>query len=174
MPEPIRLYTVKEIADDLGVKRTWVNNRTGLHTRDADAPQPEFTTFIGGKDPIMLWSETGVQHWHAYAASQSSRPKQLTRVYSDHRASNTVGGSVITWKLWWRNGSDGPMWWFATPDGWWTSEDDGVSWKRTGLMVRPEGWHYYSVIGSVKPSAAVASILRSATALRRRIEGSTE
>lgn len=171
MSEPIRLYTVKEIADDLGVKRGWVNNRVGLKRSDPNAPAPDFTAFIGGKDPIMLWSETGLQHWRAFAASQSSVPKQLTKIYSDHRATNEVRGQAVTWKLWWRNEAEGPVWWFGTPDGWWVSRNDGVDWKRTGLMVRPGDYHYYCVNGTVKPSAAVSSVLRSTTFLRRHIEG---
>jgi hypothetical protein len=169
MPE--RLYTAKEVAEMTGVARKWVYNHAGR----AGAPRPQFEARYGGKDPIQLWTEDGVKHWYAYIASSDSMPQKASSRrfdnYSDHRAVNMIRGSMSTWKLWWRCTHDGgTLWWFSTPVGWWTSEDDGRTWSNTELDIRPNDYRYYCVNGSVTPKGALLGVLESATKLRHRLE----
>ena len=172
MTSPVtqRLFTVSEIASFLGVTNKWVHNE--LNRRGANAPRPEFTAHIGGRSPILLWPEHDMVRWEAYYASLGSIPATVTAhsAYSDHRAVNMLRKTTVTWKLWWRCSSDGPVWWFSTPAGWWVSDDDGRGWRDAGCMIRPTEYHYFSVNGTAKPSPALSGIIRSATKLRRRLE----
>lgn len=168
--EPQHLYTAAEVANFLGVKRAWIHNRL-LDRRDA--PVPEFSAVVAGRAPLLLWSADGVKRWQAFAASIDSVPLAARRrgSYSDHKAVNRVGRLTSTWKLWWRCAANGgTLWWFSTPDGWYTSGNDGRTWDKTESMERPPDYHYYCVNGSVIPAPTTAAVLRSATELRRRIE----
>jgi hypothetical protein len=167
---PPRLYTVSEIAKELGISRKWVHNR--LSDKESKAPPAAFRVHTGGKDPMLLWTEQAVARWRAFYASVESIPSTGRFFeYSDHQAVNMVRNQVmVTWKLWWKNTWDGKaQWWFSTPNGWWTSDDDGRTWSDTGLMVRPQDYRYYAVNGNAKPSTAVAAVLRSALELGKKI-----
>jgi hypothetical protein len=169
--EPARLYSAVDIAKILGVSRAWVHNR--LRKNGSTAPPPAFMAQIAGKNATLLWAENDLRRWSAYHASVESAPARGGKysTYSDHRAVNYVRDVPVTWKLWWRCMPEGRvMWWFSTPAGWWTSENDGVSWVLTELDVRPTDFHYYSVNGNACPSGAVAAVLRTTTELRHRLE----
>lgn len=165
MTEPQRLYGTTEIAEILGVKRARL-------IKDARqiGPKPDFIFHYRGMNPIQLYTLNSLNQWRAFYASDASiRRKPST--YSDHRAVNQLGGTVITWKLWWRNTHDGgAMWWFSTPQGWYVSNDDGRSWDFADVMIRPGDYRYHCVTGNVTPGLGTLVILRSAEKLRRRIE----
>jgi predicted DNA-binding transcriptional regulator AlpA len=167
---PPRLYTVSEIAKELGISRKWIHNR--LSDKESKAPPAAFRVHTGGKDPMLLWTEQAVARWRAFYASTESIPSTGRFFeYSDHQAVNMVRNQVmVTWKLWWRNTYDGKAeWWFSTPVGWFTSDDDGKKWVDTQLMVRPQDYRYFCVNGNAKPTSTVAAVLRSALQLRDRI-----
>lgn len=166
---PPRLYAISEVAKTLGVTTNWLNNRL---SRDPAAPRADFIVHTRGVHPMQLWSQGSVNRWCAYHASVDSVNAANRRYigYSDHNAVNRVGNLVATYKLWWRPACDGgTMWWFSTPQGWWTSIDDGVTWECTGLDVRPSDYHYVCVNGLARPTAGVAAVLRSVIAIRQRI-----
>ena len=171
MIEPQRLYSANEIARELGERRSWVHAQ--MKKVGAGAPQPPFVAITHGASPTLLWPESSLEHWRAYHASRNTVKKIADKysTYSDHRAVNRVGSLAITWKLWWRCGYDGgTMWWFSTPQGWYTSSDDGRTWEATGLMVRPSDYHYFSVNGNAKPSPAVSAILHTIAEIRMGME----
>lgn len=165
-----RLYGAKEVAAMLGTQLNWVLK----HMRNG-GPPPDFCVQRGGK-MAPLWSPVSIDRWRAYHASSASLPKvERYLTFSDHNAVNQVGGLMVTWKLWWRNTYDGgAMWWFSTPDGWYVSDDDGRTWDFADTMVRPGGYHYFSVNGNVNPNRAVAGILRTAHQLKQRLEAARE
>lgn len=167
MSDPQRLYTANEIAKMLGMTRHWVlehHSRTG-------APQARFTA-VRGSRMTLFWTADALDHWRAYYAGADSIPRvQRTSGYSDHNAVNQVGNQTVTWKLSWRNTHDGgAMWWFSTPDGWYVSNDDGRTWDYADVMIRPGDYRYFHVTGNVNPARHVATVLRSATKLRQRLQ----
>ena len=175
MPNPKKLYGMRQIAETLSVTRNWVNRHMYLDPSLAagfEGPN------MGGKEPIThLWSEEGLNRWMRYVASNESLPKAgLIRnaKYSDHKAVNIIaGGHRLSWKLWWRCKPDGAtQWWYSTPDGWYTSDDYGQEWVRTGKDVRDTDYHYYCVntYDTVRQGSCVVSVLRSCHQLRKRLE----
>lgn len=163
-----QLYSSGEIATLLGETRHWMTE----HTPRKGSPIPPFKRKHGG-GMQYLWTAENVDQWRAYHAGSESLPHRvLTNGFSDHNAVNRVANTTVTWKLWWQITADGPVWWFSTPDGWWTSTDDGRSWSDARTMTRPSDYRYCSVNGIVTPNGAMASILRSTAALRRRLETS--
>lgn len=167
MPET--LFTTRHVAKLIGENEKWVHRCW----QEKDGPQPSFEAQIhGGPRPAMLWTADQMDQWLAFRASDRSTPKSDQRRgnFSDHRAVNQASGITVTWKLWWHNGSDGPVWWFSTPLGWYNSNDDGATWWQTGLDVRPDHFAYFAVNGSIKPAGHVAAMLRSAATLRNTIE----
>lgn len=175
MREPPRLYTTFEIAQALGVSRSWIHT----HLRPKySSPPPDFVAVArGGKNLNNLWTEASLVRWQAYHASTEPQSgiKRYSG-YSDHNAVNMVGSLTVTWKLWWQpapNG-DSPVWWLSTPEGWWTSTSDGRMWVPTGLMTRPVDNRYVSVTGNVKPGTVVAVVLASIARVREQIEGSVK
>lgn len=171
MHKPHRLYTTSDIAQLLGVRRSWVHNKI---VKNADsAPMPEFDVKTNGPAPLLLWTESGLRRWEAYYASLGSIPPRISRhsAYSDHRAINRVGQLTVSWKLWWRCCFDGgTVWWFSTPQGWWVSENDGRDWRNAEAMIRPTDYRYHCVSSNAPPTPAIAAVLRSATRLRQRLE----
>lgn len=168
MSEPQQLFTVNEIAGIIGTSGRWMHHR--LKTNPS-APRAEYTITSNRSGPILLWSQQGVMRWQAFHASCESTPPVRFFSYSDHNAVNRVGGIDVTWKLWWRTVFDGgTQWWFSTPQGWWTSVDDGRSWQFTDMTVRPGDYRYQSVNANVMVRGAMAAVLRSAHALRQRLE----
>lgn len=168
-PGPQRLYTSNEIAKVVGMSRYWVLD----HCMRAGAPPPEYT-IVRGDQTQPLWSRASLDRWRAYHAGDASKPDHKNYSgYSDHNAVNRVGPTTVTWKLSWRNTYDGgAMWWFSTPKGWYVSNDDGATWDFADVMVRPTDYRYFSVTANaVSKGSAVAMVLRSATKLRRTIEG---
>jgi hypothetical protein len=171
MTEPERLYTAKEIADELGERQSWVHAQ--MKKVDVGVPRPSFIAKIHGNNLTLLWPATMMGHWRAYHASRNTVKRLADKysTYSDHRAVNRVGSLAITWKLWWRTSYDGgTMWWFSTPQGWYTSTDDGQTWEATNLMVRPSDYRYFSVNGNAEPSPAVAAILHAVAGIRLGME----
>lgn len=168
MSEPVRLYTISEIATMLGVSRMWVQR----HHSAATAPSPEFVMpSIRGKQMSLLWTEESLDRWRAYRASPSVNPGNGWGNFSDHNAVNQIGSTRVTWKLWWRPTSAGTMlWWFSTPRGWYCSEDDGTTWQPAETHVRPSDFRYICVGSSGQITPSVASVLRSAEKLRCKIE----
>lgn len=159
-----KLYTASEIADAVEVTASWIH---GQLARGLGVP-PDFVVDINR--PRKLWREESITAWRTFKPGTDGP----VTPYSDHRAVNHTTHTTITWKLWWHNTADGPVWWFSTPDGWWTSRDDGNTWQRTGLMERLGHHHYYSVSGvngNVRPSNTISSVVRSALALKRHLEG---
>lgn len=166
------LYTVSHVARMLGETEKWVHYVRKNH----GAPEPSYEAQIsGGPVPACLWNDTELDQWRAFHASQAWVPSVKIRrrkvdPYSDHKAVNHVRSRAITWKLWWHNSFEGPVWWFSTPQGWYNSNDDGRHWHLSGLDVRPEVFSYYAVNGTARPGGHVATILRSAANLRDMIE----
>lgn len=178
---PTRLYTANEVGRLFGTTRYWVLE----HMARDGSPPADFVIVRGSEQP--LWTSASVDHWRAYFASGESvprhriaapgvrRPLAKSPPYSDHNAVNQVGPVTVTWKLWWRATRDGgTMWWFSTPDGWYVSNDDGVTWDDADVMIRPQGYRYQCVNGSVKPKRYVADVLRSVDKLRQRLEGNSK
>lgn len=167
---PIRLYGAGEIGTMLGLSRHWVIK----HYTHPDAPRADYTT-MHGTSVQSLWSAEALDHWRAFHAGEGSIPRNgRYTTFSDHHSVNHVGKIQVTWKLSWRCAhSGGVVWWFSTPDGWFTSSDDGRSWEMTGSMLRPSEYHYIYVNDVVRPSGAVAALLREVEKLRRRLEGVT-
>lgn len=165
MNEPQILYSVNDIAKMLGVSRQWVHRRA---QDNPAAPQPPFKTAAGGRNVMPLWLAVQLPQWRAFHASTTSVPNRDRYVsYSDHNAVNKVNNLTVTYKLWWRCTHDGgTMWWFSTPQGWWTSTDDGRTWQATGLQVRPADYHYYCVNSTGRPTTTMAAVLHSAAELR--------
>ncbi len=161
-----QLYSAGEIATLIGETRHWVIDRSS----EKGSPLPSYHVRRG--DGIQhLWSAAGVDHWRAFHAGTGSLPRRkIGDDYSDHRAVNQVANTTITWKLWWQITSDGPVWWFSTPQSWWTSTDDGRSWTDTGLMVRPGDYRYQSINAFVAPRGSIAALLRSTEQLRKKID----
>lgn len=162
-----RLYTAREVAVELGLTRPWVLK----HAERMESPQPDYET-MHGESRQLLWTKASLDSWRAYHASAESVPNQaLGRGYSDHRAVNKFGYHMVTWKLWWHPlGDGGTKWWYSTPLGWYTSEDDGKMWDPYGSMTRPKDYHYYSVVQGVGTSSALGAVLRNAEKLRLSIE----
>lgn len=176
---PERLYTANEVGKLFGTTRYWVLE----HMLRDGSPPPDYIIVRGSEQP--LWSAPSLDHWRVYFAGQDSIPRHhraepstkrnrwaRTPAYSDHRAVNQVGPVQVTWKLWWRSLPDNHrLWWFSTPDGWYASHDDGTTWSRTGVMIRPEGYRYIAVNVNVISDEDVVAALRSVEKLRQRLEG---
>ena len=118
-----------------------------------------------------LWDQAGLEEWHRLitereelragrvprkrrAASESPFGVKQGKAFSDHNAVNQVGKVMITWRLWWQDDPQWPdstIWWFSTPEGWFTSKNDGRSWEKHGDgvtddgMRRPSGPVYHAV-----------------------------
>lgn len=174
--KPTRLYTANEIGRLFSTTRYWVIE----HMLRDGSPPPDFIIVRGSEQP--LWTAASVDHWRAYFASQESIPRHRTAApgvrrplaksprYSDDNAVNQVGPVSVTWKLSWRATRDGgTMYWLSSPVGWWVSNDDGRTWDNADVMVRPQGYRYQFVNGSVRPPPHVAAVLRSADELRKRL-----
>jgi hypothetical protein len=170
--EPKRLYTTQEIADTLGVKRSWVH----VHLRMArdGVPLPDFIASTRGKHLGNLWTEQSLVRWQAYHAGTGASPTRRYDGYSDHNAVNRIGPLTVTWKLWWQPAAtgDSTTWWLSSPAGWWVSTDDGESWWCTELMIRPTDNRYISVNSCVKNGTVLANVLASIAGVREQVEGS--
>lgn len=168
MAEPVRLFTAGEVGEVLGESRHWVRKQ---QLSSVNAPPPSFEMRRTEGVMVALWTEADLERWKAFHRGATWVPKPDG--YSDHNAVNQVGNLEVTWKLWWRPLPDGEvMWWFSTPRGWFVSIDNGRSWSDTDTLTRPGDYRYYHVNGNVtmQPSATKA-VLRSAEALRMRLEG---
>lgn len=169
-PQPKMLYSMEQVAQSLGVTKAWISKQVGK----SSAPPPDFQAQIKGGKIALLWTEVSMDRWRAFRASVDPIAPRVRKYssYSDHNAVNAIAGSTITWKLWSRPMCDGgTLWWFSTPRGWYASNNDGVTWDFTDTMIRPVGYRYSCVNGSVTPTTSVAAILRSAGKLRRELEG---
>lgn len=168
-PEPPMLYSAIDVAEQLGVSRTWIFS----HMERPGSPPPAYRVQSKGSKISPLWTTRGVDNWRAYHARLLAPADRATaEVYSDHRAVNRVGNVTVTWKLWWQNLWDGRQcWWYSTPFGWYTSEDDGYSWEPSGAMLRPSDNRYYSVSG-IPP--ALRPIVRRSEELRRRLTADSQ
>lgn len=169
-PEPQRLYGPSEIATMLGLSRHAIVKQVEY----TGSPDPEYVIMRGGA-PTMLWSHAALDQWRAFLAGEGSIPRRdRYSGYSDHVAVNQLGPMTVTWKLWWSCTFDGgTRWWFSTPSGWWTSDNDGRDWNpHEGGMLRPTDNRYYSVMGNVRPRGALVGVLREVEKLRRWIDSS--
>lgn len=166
--QPERLWGTTDIMDILKVQRTWLTS----HQRRPGSPRPEYEVIDRNGRKTPLWSDRGVEQWRLYLENLKVDPKTgKSTAYSDHNALNRIRFMSVTWKLWWSNVWDGgTKWWFSTPQGWYTSIDDGKTWVPTGEMVRPNDNRYYAVSANLQTAdGAVCKVLRSALALREAL-----
>lgn len=166
-----QLYGTAEVATAIGASRTWVQD----HSRKPAAPKADFEYVNQGGQRTLLWTERSIGLWARYfrllRGKKRSGPRLVRTInFSDHWTVNTVGSATVTWKLWWRNLWDGrTQWWFSTPNGWYTSDNDGTTWEATGLTERPGDTSYYFVPSNSEASGLTAQILDSAARLRRSL-----
>lgn len=161
-----KLFTVNEVAKELGVTRPWIHSRI----RNDDSPRADFT-MAGRGCPQLLWTETSLNRWRTYKDSgERVSGNSHYAAYSDHRAVNRVGRISASWKLWWRTTHDGnAVWWYSTPTGWWISDDDGRTWRNSGLWERPGDYRYCCVNDSVNADSASKAVQRNARKLKDKL-----
>lgn len=165
-----RIYSMSGVARALGVSFGAVRGRweRGNH------PTPDFHQVTADGRTICLWNEAGLELWRALIPEPKPRPRsaglrsrgleEMPATFSDHNAVNQVGRHTVTWRLWCQPYTGGArfLWWFSTPEGWYTSTD-GRSWMSTGEMRRPAG--IYRLPSGTAGSAAQ----RGADRLRGRL-----
>lgn len=106
--------------------------------------EPDYKALWSGNKDQVFWRESKLAVWRQYVAAMDVPvahvdAKKMTSGFSDHNAVNVVGTFHVSWRLWWKPcTTDALEWWFSTPQGWYTSTDEGSTWHRTGLMRRPE------------------------------------
>jgi hypothetical protein len=172
MTKPQRLFTINDVAGIVGINYKTI---TRLLESDPSAPAAEFWMPRGSLGSMQLWSAAGVARWQEFHAKEKTAVPTELAGYSDHKALNKVGAVEVTWKLWFRSfSSDVTQWWFSTPEGWWTSIDDGESWQFTGLQLRPTHYRYSCVNGNVTASGVHSGVLKQTYLLRRRLERKVE
>lgn len=168
--EPTQLFSATDLTRIFGIHRSLVTRHTKRHAYLA----PQFVCINKGGKPLHLWTDSGVNRWRIYFASENSNPGYSRRPsYSCLAAVNYLGPHSVTWKLWWRSLPDGgTAWYFSTPEGWYTSTDFGTRWEPMGTMMLDGAYRYLAVnvIDAQTHRTWVLNVLRTTDRLRRRIE----
>lgn len=171
--DPTRIYSVLEVARELGI-----STHRLYRLIDGNGPEPEFevTSYREGAGRRrFFWTLDGVDRWRAFFADQSAPQRHIREkttpvdIFSDHKAVNVVGGYQVSWRMWFE--VRGKMWWFSTPYGWFTSADNGTTWRDTGLQTRPPGLYRITArSATVHASDWMKKVWVGADQLKARLE----